>query len=118
MAKKLLKNFIRVLKKGGILRIATPDLDYLVRKYLNDWKNQDWLKWPEFEYIDTKGLMINISMRDWGHEYLYNEEDLRNLIIKAGFKKISKHKQNESPYSELSNRETREDSKLILEAEK
>ena len=115
---KAIKEFYRVLKKGGILRIATPDLDYLVKKYLNDWKNQDWLTWPEFEYINTKGLMINISMRDWGHEYLYNEEDLRNLIKKAGFKRITKHKLNESSYSELSNRETREDSKLILEAEK
>ena len=83
---KAIKEFYRVLKKGGILRIATPDLDYLVEKYLNDWKNQDWLTWPEFEYINTKGLMINISMRDWGHEYLYNEEDLRNLVKKAGFK--------------------------------
>ncbi len=115
---KTIKEFYRVLKKGGILRIATPDLDYLVKKYLNDWKNQDWLTWPEFEYIKTKGLMINISMRDWGHEYLYNEEDLRNLVKKAGFKRITKHKLNESSYSELSNRETREDSKLILEAEK
>ena len=115
---KTIKEFYRVLKKGGILRIATPDLDYLVKKYLNDWKNQDWLTWPEFEYINTKGLMINISMRDWGHEYLYNEEDLRNLVKKAGFKRITKHKLNESSYSELSNRETREDSKLILEAEK
>ena len=115
---KAIKELYRVLKKGGILRIATPDLDYLVKKYLNDWKNQDWLTWPEFEHINTKGLMINISMRDWGHEYLYNEEDLRNLIKKAGFKRITKHKLNESRYSELSNRETRKDSKLILEAEK
>ena len=117
-SEKAVKEFFRVLKKGGILRIATPDLDYVIKKYSNDWKNQDWLTGTGFEYIKTKGQMINTSMREWGHEYLYNEEDAINLLKKAGFKRITKHELNESNYPDLSNRETRKDSKLILEAEK
>jgi predicted SAM-dependent methyltransferase/glycosyltransferase involved in cell wall biosynthesis len=112
------KEFYRVLKPGAVLRLAAPDLDYIINKYHNDWKNQDWLTWPGHEYIKTKGQMINISMREWGHEYVYNEEDLRNLLKKAGFQKITKCELYTSQYSDLSNRETREDSKLIFEAEK
>lgn len=115
---KAVKEFYRVLKRGGVLRIATPELDYIIKKYVNDWKDQDWLSWPHYSYIKTKGQMLNIAMREWGHEYLYNEEDLRNLLKKVGFKKITKQKLNKSEHLELSNRETREDSKLILEAEK
>ena len=38
---KCLIDFHRCLKKGGVLRIATPDLDYAIQKYNTDWKNQD-----------------------------------------------------------------------------
>jgi predicted SAM-dependent methyltransferase len=115
---KAIKEFYRVLKEGGILRIATPDLEYITRKYLGDWKTQDWISWPEYQYIKTRGQMINISFRNWGHKYLYNEEDLTNLLKKAGFRTVLKQDWNKSNYSELSGRETRKDSKLILEAVK
>lgn len=115
---KVIKEFFRCLKKGGVLRIAMPDLDYIIEKYKTDWKNQDWLSWPEYKFIKTKGQMINISFRWWGHKYLYNEYDLRNQLIKVGFQKIKRCDWNKSDYPELSNLETRKDSKLIMEGEK
>lgn len=116
---RILREFRRCLKKQGLLRIALPDLDYVVYQYNNpDWRNQDWLSWPEYRFIETKGRMINISFRWWGHRYLYNEEDLRNQLIKAGFQKIIRCEWNKSNYPELSDLETRKDSKLIMEAEK
>ncbi len=116
--KKTINEFYRVLKKGGILRIATPDLDYIIQKYLEHWKDQDWLSWPEHQFIKTKGQMINISFRWWGHQYLYNEEDLKKLLINAGFENTIRCKHAESSYHELKHLETRKDSQLILEAEK
>lgn len=115
---KVLKEFHRCLREGGVVRIAMPDLDYIIQKYSTDWKNQDWLSWPEYEFIKTKGQMINVEFRYWGHEYLYNEEDLRNQLIRAGFRKIIRCDWNNSVYAELNNLETRKDSKLIMEAEK
>ena len=115
---KVLREFYRCLKVGGVLRIAMPDLNYIIQKYNTDWKNQDWLSWPEYKFIKTKGQMINISFRWWGHNYLYNEEDLRNQLIKAGFQKINKCERNRSNYIELADLETRKDSKLTIEAEK
>jgi predicted SAM-dependent methyltransferase len=115
---KVLKEFERSLKPGGVLRIATPDLDYIIEKYSADWKNEEWLSWAEFEFIKTRGQMLNICFSWWGHKYLYNEEDLRNKLIKTGFRRIVRSEWNKSKYPELSGLETRKDSKLILEAEK
>lgn len=115
-SEKILKEFYRILKNGGVVRIATPDLDYVVNKYLNDWKNQEWLSWQEYSYIKTKGRMINVSFREWGHKYLYNEEDLTILLKTVGFRHISRCEFKKSNYPELNDLETRKDSKLILEA--
>jgi len=116
--KKVLREFYRCVKKGGVVRIAMPDLDYTIQKYNVDWKNQDWLSQPEYKFIRTKGQMINIRFRWWGHKYLYNEEDLKNQLIRTGFKKIMRCDRNNSNHTELCNLETRKDSKLIIEAEK
>ncbi|KAF5045937.1 hypothetical protein DSECCO2_476050 [anaerobic digester metagenome] len=116
--KKTVTEFCRVLKEDGVLRIATPDLDHLIEKYCKNWKDQDWLSWPEHEFIQTRGQMINISFRWWGHQYLYNEEDLTKLLKEAGFKEIKRCKLNKSKYEDLRSRETRKDSKLVLEAVK
>jgi len=115
-AVNIMKEFHRVLKKNGVMRIATPDLDYLIFKYIFRWKHQDWIKKYGYDWIKTKAEMLNICFREWGHQYIYNEEELKRRLQEAGFKQIYREKLNKSKYSELKNRETRTDSKLILEA--
>lgn len=115
---KVLSDFNRILKKGGVLRIATPNLDYVMFKYFFFWKRQEWIKKFNCSWIKTKAEMINICFRDWGHQYLYNKEELDRRLRESGFNKIYKQKLNKSKYPELRNRETRRDSRLILEAEK
>ena len=114
---KVLSEFRRCLKKGGVVRIATPDLDSLIQQYDKDFKNKDWF--PDgFEFVKTKGMAMNMAFRWWGHKFLYNEEELKNQFSKAGFQNIKKCEFNKSNYSELSNLETRKESKLIMEATK
>ncbi|HUT31514.1 MAG TPA: methyltransferase domain-containing protein [Sedimentisphaerales bacterium] len=113
-----LTEFRRCMRKGGVLRIATPDLDHIIQKYSADWKDQDWLSWPKHQFIETKGQMVNIAFRSWGHKYLYNEEDLINQLERVGFTKINRCDMNKSNHVELCNLETRLDSRLVLEAEK
>ena len=114
---KTLREFWRCLKKEGVLRIATPDLDFLIHKYNKDFKNQDWFP-AGFEFVKTKGMAINMFFRWWGHQYVYNEEELTGQLIKVGFQNIKRCELNESNYLELSNLETRKGSTLILEAVK
>jgi predicted SAM-dependent methyltransferase len=114
----VLREFYRVLKPGGIVRIATPDLDYLVAKYVSDdWRAQYWIQNLRSE-IQTRAEMLNISFRDWEHKYLYNAEELERRLREVGFTRISRQPWHVSQHPELANRETREDSKLILEAVK
>jgi predicted SAM-dependent methyltransferase len=114
----LLKECYRVLADQGVLRIAMPDLDYLVLKYSSDWKNQDWLSWPGHEFIQTRGQMMNIVFSWWGHRYLYNEEDLKDQLKNAGFRDLLRMNLAESNFTELRCLETRQDSKLIMEGKK
>jgi len=114
---KVLREFWRCLKKEGVLRIATPDLDFLVQIYNKDFKNQDWFP-AGFEFVKTKGMAMNMAFRWWGHQYVYNEEELTGQLVKVGFQNIKRCELNKSNYPELSNLETRKESTLILEAVK
>jgi predicted SAM-dependent methyltransferase len=115
---RLLADFYRILKHNGVVRVATPDLDYIVFKYCFFWWKQDWIKKYGYEWIKTKAEMMNISFREWGHQYIYNNEELTRRLHETGFRNICRKKNNKSTYNELKNRETRNDSKLILEAVK
>lgn len=111
-----LKEVNRVLEKGGVIRIAMPDLDYLVDAYVNNWKRLEWVNWAECSFVKTRGQMMNISFYWWGHKYIYNREDVSRLLHESGFHDFHFAKWGESKYNDLSNLETRKDSKLIVEA--
>ncbi len=110
----------RVLQFGGIMRIAMPSLEFVIQKYNSeDWRSgQDWLTWPEYQFIQTRAEMLNIALRWWGHQYLYDREELYRRLQEAGFEKIRDVEWGMSDVSELINRETRKDSLLICEVQK
>jgi predicted SAM-dependent methyltransferase len=114
-----LKECYRVLEFNGILRIAMPSLEYTVNKYQSEnWRDQDWLTWKGNEFIQTRAEMINIAFRWWGHQWLYDREELHRRLKEAGFTIIRDVEWGYSKIPELSNLETRKDSKLICEATK
>jgi predicted SAM-dependent methyltransferase len=111
-----LKDWFRLLEPGGVLRVATPDLQYLIERYGGNWQDQAWLQLPEYQFIQTRAEMVNVSMRWWGHQYLYDREELERRMREAGFAAVRRCDYGESPVSELAGLETRPDSMLILEA--
>lgn len=112
-----LKDFKRVLKNGGIARIAMPDLKTCMEDYFNpDWKKDPRFK--SFEFVRTKAEMINLSFRWWGHQHLYDAEELERRLKEAGFEKIEFCNLKKSGIPELNDLETRDASTLIAEAKK
>lgn len=110
--KNMLKECFRVLKSGGTIRIATPNLKFLIELYSNS-RNElqnDYIEWAINNYVKyapTKNpiFVLNNFVRDWGHKFIYDEETLSQLLMDAGFKNITKCKLNLSDNSRLCNLE-------------
>lgn len=115
-AQLLLNDCRHGLVSGGVIRIAMPNLAKLVQYYLGDWREQGWVKDPGFSDIETPAEMLNIALREWGHQHVYDFSDLSLRLERAGFVDVVERPWGESPHPELRNLETREESNLIVEA--
>ncbi len=118
-SRKSLDDFFRVLKPGGVMRIAMPDMEDIVELYKDDnWKNRPVIKNHGFEDIQTRAEMVNLSFRAWGHKWIYDWEELERRLKEVGGKNIRRQKLGMSKHKVLMNLETREGSILIAETEK
>ncbi len=118
-AVKSIRDFMRVLKPGGIMRIAMPDLQDTLKLYNNDnWKKDAGIKKCGLDFIKTKAEFLNVCFRWWGHKWLYDREELERRLKEAGCVKIKKCELRKSGHKELCNLETREESTLIVEVTK
>ncbi|MFZ6034778.1 MAG: class I SAM-dependent methyltransferase [Patescibacteria group bacterium] len=113
---RLMKDFYRVLKPGGVLRIATPDLDYIIFRYIFFWRRQEWIDKYGFSWVKSNAELINICFRSWGHQYLYNGKELKRRLYESGFSKLRRESLYKSKLPDLMNLETRKESDLIIEA--
>ncbi len=112
----LLDECFRVLIPGGVLRLSTPNLDYLInayhRKDITEWNDVGWNP-------TTPCQMINEGMRLWEHKFLYNRDELTGLLKICGFSKIDYVHWQESKHPELNHIECRPyHHELIIEATK
>ena len=115
----LLRECHRVLELGGVLRVAMPSLDVLIKEsYLGNWRGQDWLSWPQYQFIKTRAEMLNIAFREWGHKWLYDQEELHRRLKESGFKDIIDAERGASDIDDFIGLEIRKDSLLICEAKK
>ena len=113
-----LRECYRVLKPAGVVRIATVDLRYVLFRYFFGWRHQDWIERYGYAWLKTPAEMVNLVMREWQHKHVYDAEELWRRLREAGFTRIKRARLNRSPYAPLRARETRKDSRLIVEASK
>ena len=106
------------LVPGGVMRIAMPDLRYIVDRYLGNWKEQAWLEDSAYEAIDRPARMLNFALRSWEHLYVYDLADLTLRLNNSGFTNVEPRELGQSPHPELRGLERRPDSLLIVEATK
>jgi len=84
-----LKEFYRMLKPGGTLRIVVPDGELYCDTY-NKKKEDPTVVMPLGENEETGMISINRIFRGLGHLFIYDFETFNLLLKKAGFTKIKK----------------------------
>jgi len=118
-ARTSLTDFKRVLKPGGVMRVAMPNLEEAVDHYINLPIDKDpVIKRFKLDFIKTRAERINMAFRAWGHLWLYDAEELQRRLKEVGFKHIEQCKLGKSTYPELRKLEIRDESTLVMEAKK
>lgn len=107
------KDCYRRLRKGGVLRVAMPNLQFLLdyfdgealtdvqRRFLDD----TVAKFHQGLSVSSPTILLNDFVRRWGHEFIYDHNLAIHMLEKAGFSRVERCKVGESRYSELSNLE-------------
>lgn len=131
--RRIVDEIHRLLRPGGTVRIAVPDLANVIGMYVDETflagptAAADVLEPTAVEAralfgdsFGTRGERLNVCMYGWGHAYLYDDTDLVRLLTNAGFTAVARRPHGESPHEPLRGLETRPplQSALIVEGTK
>lgn len=90
-----LRESYRILKPGGILRLATPDLAQIMKLYSqpDGEEQQAYRRWIMETFLpdidsDQPSFVINRSFSGWGHLFIYDRETMTWCLERAGFRDI------------------------------
>jgi predicted SAM-dependent methyltransferase len=86
---EVLKDFKRILKKGGVLRIIVPDAELYFKKYVEKLDNPS-ITLPFEEEFYSPIIRINGLFRNHGHKVIYDYYTLRKMLLEAGFSEVNK----------------------------
>lgn len=104
---EVLKDFRRLMKPGGTIRIAVPDAELFVDLYCKAREGQTAIFPYHDDYPDYTPMMhVNRIFRDHGHLFAYDFETMSRLLRAAGFSGIAKAKYRQG-----------RDSRLLIDAE-
>jgi predicted SAM-dependent methyltransferase len=105
----MLHECFRVLKRGGKIRISTPDMSFLMELY-SPKKTELQTRYisravktslPEIG-INEDVFVINNFFRAWGHKFIYDFKVLKRAMESVGFVGVSPQKVGESSDRNLS----------------
>jgi predicted SAM-dependent methyltransferase len=92
-AQRFLGECRRVLRDDGMLRLSTPNLDWVWASHYRR------ILTPEQEIIGCFGL--NRAFRGWGHQFLYNFGTLAATLGQAGFGDVVRCEYGQSAHEAL-----------------
>jgi predicted SAM-dependent methyltransferase len=108
-AMRLLGDCRRLLDGGGVLRISTPNLDWVwATSYSSRWRQLSGevaqiepMSWRHDERSASDCLEINRAFHGWGHQFLYNRALLGGVLGLSGFDRIEWRSYGASDHPEL-----------------
>ena len=97
----------RVLRPGGVVRIATPNLRNILSLIAESEHHEAYLQWaaeqfrlPTAPFPKAPGV-INNFFQSWGHRFIYDPAMLRTAILQVGFAEIAECEIGESQHEAL-----------------
>lgn len=78
-ASRLIRECFKALRKGGLIRIAVPDLAYAVKQYKEGAKK---------EMLENYFFVNDLSSYLARHKYMYDFELMRDLLVEGGFEDV------------------------------
>ncbi len=101
--RNMLAECYRVLAPGGRIRICTPDLANFLKLFRSDRSQveNDYLAWATREFCPLADavdpvFVLNNYVRDWGHQFIYDQATLARALGHAGFSAVTTHRLGES----------------------
>jgi predicted SAM-dependent methyltransferase len=85
----------RALAPGGILRLSTPNLDWVYATHYRIGAASS----SETKISDC--FQLNRAFHGWGHQFLYNREALESVLHAVGFQSVSFFRYGESAAAQL-----------------
>lgn len=102
-AARMLRECHRILRGGGRIRIATPDLEKIIALYTQPEAEaqQGYIRWIMDNFRPHVGEyspahVINQSFHGWRHKFVYDETALVNALREAGFVGVARVNPGES----------------------
>lgn len=106
-AKNMLSECYRVMKKDGVIRIATPNIQFLEDLLLHPEQdiNKRYTEWAAKEggLPNLPVYVINRFHMTWGHQIIYDFDTLAKLMAEFGFKDICRCEMSKSIHEPLNN---------------
>jgi hypothetical protein len=100
-ALSLMRESRRALRDDGVLRLSTPNLDWV-------WASHYRREFSTTELELAGCFSLNLAFHGWGHQFLWNFGTLRATLLDAGFESVTRHAYGESDLPELRNLERHE----------
>ena len=107
----MLKECYRILRAGGVIRVVTPNLATILGLYVHDLcaAQNEYVEWICQTFVRDSPpnpvSVINTMFHEWGHQFIYDEKTLANLMHGVGFHSVRRCKLGESSFPDLQNME-------------
>ncbi len=105
---RMLRECHRILREGGRIRLATPDLEQIIALYTQPERDaqQNYIRWIMDNFRSRVGEynpahVINQSFHGWRHKFIYDEATLIKALEDAGFVGVDRAEPGESSDANL-----------------